>query len=258
MIRAALLAAAVAAAPAAAQEARVIEGPDWSAVIAPVSGFTGEMSMTMEVTAPEDMAVTEVIRFEPWQILDELFRDDLVFVMRAGPSDWDAAEDEASAPMDCAAQRPLSDTGTDEMRQFGALVVVNDLRPGKVLASERCRAQATWAAMERGMAGLGIDTMDGMQTDLDPRLTLGAGGDALMDAVMEWDGGDGDGPLLLITHFSNIEAATRFRVYEGEMLILDPKREGRVLGYLRLASARPDAVRYPADVVARRAAVLGE
>ena len=68
--------------------------------------------------------------------------------------------------------------------------------------------------------------------------------------MAEWDGGDGDGPLLLITHFENVEAATRFRVYEGEILVVDPKRNGRVLGYVRLGSARPDPIRYDPEVAA--------
>ncbi|KIT14787.1 hypothetical protein [Jannaschia aquimarina] len=100
--------------------------------------------------------------------------------------------------------------------------------------------------------GYDVNALDGMISDLDARLTLAegeAGGAALRDVVLEWDGGTGQGPLLVITHFPNVEAMTRFRIYEGAMMIVDPNRDGRVLGYLRLGSAEPDPIRYPDHVV---------
>ena len=63
---------------------------------------------------------------------------------------------------------------------------------------------------------------------------------ALRERILGWDGGNGSGPLLIVTHFTNIDELTEFHVYEGEILVLDPKRDGRVLGYLRLRSAGPD------------------
>lgn len=241
---------------AAAQEARETER---GGEIEPVSGFTGQMSMTMPIETPEDMtvAITEVIRFEPWQMLDDLFRDDLVFVMRGGPTDWSARDAADAAPMDCEAQRLLTPQGEDQMMQLGALLIANELRPGRILVSEWCRTQQTYAAMEEGMLGADPSALDGMTVDVDPALNLlGASrGTAdvagLRELVMGWEGGDGQGPLLVITHFPNIAGLTEFNVYEGEMLILDPRREGRVLGYLRLASAAPDLVRFDPSVLDR-------
>ncbi|MEM7489631.1 MAG: hypothetical protein AAF390_10970 [Pseudomonadota bacterium] len=229
---------------------------DWVGEIEPVSGFTGEMSMTMETEVPEDMAVEEVIRFEPWQMLDDLFRDDLVFLMRSGPSDWEAEDASEVAAQDCENQRLLTETGQDQMRQLGALLVVNGLRPGKIFLSEWCRSQQTYLGLETGMVDADMNALDGMNADMDPALNpFGVANgaqdiDALRQLILDWDGGDGDGPMLLITHFDNIAELTEFNVYEGEMLIVDPTRDGRVLGYLRLGSAAPDSVRYPADVVA--------
>ena len=71
---------------------------------------------------------------------------------------------------------------------------------------------------------------------------------ALRERVLSWEGSE-DGPLLIITHFTNIQELTEFSVYEGEMLILDPTRNGRVLGYLRLGSSRPDIGHFDASVV---------
>lgn len=51
---------------------------------------------------------------------------------------------------------------------------------------------------------------------------------------------DRPGPLLLVTHYTNIEEMTQFRVFEGETLALDPQRDNYVPGYLRLRSAAPD------------------
>ena len=240
------------AVPAAAQQAR---STDDGGRIEPVSGFTGEMSMTMEAEVPQDMAIEEVIRFEPWQMLDELFRDDLVFLMRAGPADPEA--DEAADPgiEGCAGGRLLTEDGEEVMRQLGALLVANGLRPGEIRVSDRCRAQQTYLALERGMLGVEKDALDGLGVDRAPSLDAAPEGeapdvDALRDAILAWQGGEGDGPLLMITQFEEIEALTRFRVYEGEMLIIDPRRDGRVLGYLRLGSAIPDPLHFPPDVVA--------
>ena len=250
----ALAALLLAALPVVAQESD--ENPEWEGKIEPVSGFTGQMSMTMETDVPEDMAVEEVIRFEPWQMLDDLFRDDLVFLMRSGPSDWDVVDDPAADAQDCESQRLLTETGQDQMRQLGALLVVNGLKPGQVSMSHWCRAQQTYLALEEGMVDADMNALDGMGAGMDAALDplVAESGpaeiDALRELILNWNGGDGDGPLLLITHFENIEALTRFRVYEGEMLILDPTRGGRVLGYLRLGSATPDLVRFDPDVVA--------
>jgi phosphohistidine phosphatase SixA len=240
---------------AAAQEAIETEQGE----IEPVSGFTGQMSMTMPIETPEDMSVeiTEVIRFEPWQMLDDLFRDDIVLLMRAGPSEWSAPDAADAAPMDCESQRPLTAQGEEQMMQLGALLVANELRPGRILVSEWCRAQLTYASMEEGMLGADPRAMEGMTVDLDPALNLlgadqgAADVEALRDLVTGWDGGEGEGPLLLVTHFPNIAEFTEFNVYEGEMLILDPRRDGRVLGYLRLASASPDPVHFDPSVLER-------
>jgi hypothetical protein len=249
-----LLAALLPAAPAAAQDATPTQPPDWEGVIEPVSGFTGQMSMTMETEPPAGMAVEEVIRFEPWQMLDDLFRDDIVFLMRTGPTDWDAAENAVAGAQDCDAQRRLTEAGRDAMRQFGALLIVNDLRPGEIVLSEWCRAQETYLGLETGMLQADMAALDGLGARMEPGLNpLGADTapgdvDALRDLVTGWEGSE-DGPLLVLTHFDNIRALTRFDTYEGEILLLDPTRDGRVLGYLRLGSATPDLVRFPEDVV---------
>ena len=250
MIRRGVIAALILCATVAtAQDAddAVLEGAEGR--VEPVSGFTGQMSMTMEAGVPEDMAVTEVIRFEPWQMLDEIFRDDLVFVMRAGPTDWDASDDPEAGPMECDRQRRLSEAGAERMRQLGALMIVNGIRPGAVRVSRWCRAQETYAAMERGMLATGKRALDGMDVAGAERLApVGAAhgavdAEGLLEAAMAWEGGE-DGPLLLVTDFPNIEGMTRFNTYEGEMLIVDPKRGGRVLGYLRLGSAEPDPIHF--------------
>ncbi|MEM9796415.1 MAG: hypothetical protein AAF919_07995 [Pseudomonadota bacterium] len=247
------------AAPVAAQEARETE----QGSIEPVSGFTGQMSMTMETPMPEDMAVTEVIRFEPWQMLDEMFRDDLVYVMRGGPTNWAQSDGETAAAMDCDDQRLMTKGGQDNMRQLGALLVANGLGPGEIRVSEWCRTQQTFVSMERGMLDADMNALDGVNVSVDPRLNLfGAehGNDTVLglrDAIMEWDGGDEEGPLLLITHFTNIAELLKFNVYEGEMLMVDPKRNGRVLGYLRLGSATPDSVRFDPSVVIADVDLLG-
>jgi hypothetical protein len=82
--------------------------------------------------------------------------------------------------------------------------------------------------------------------EVDPELDLllslqgAANVTALRERISAWDGVGKSGPLLIVTHFTNIEELTQFTIYEGEMLVIDPKRNNRVLGYVRLRSAGPD------------------
>ena len=188
----------------------------------------------------------ESLRFEPWQMLDELFRPDIVFLMRHGPTDWSMRDAKDVAPTDCANQRLLTPDGADRMHDLGLLLAANGIRPARIVTSEWCRNQATRDAFVDGMAVIDPDYAAGIDLVTDPALNLllslqGAPDvEDLRELISTWDGGDGSGPLLVISHFTNIEELTNFSVYEGEMLMIDPKRDNRVLGYVRLRSAGPD------------------
>ncbi|MEO0916266.1 MAG: ester cyclase, partial [Pseudomonadota bacterium] len=133
------------------------------------------------------------------------------------------------------------------MRDFGSLLASNRILPSEIVVSEWCRNQQTLDALMEG-----IDRVEPtasadipVETDGDVNLLLSLQGAksvaSLRDRISNWDGNpDRKGPLLIITHYTNIEELTQFRVFEGEVLILDPKRDNQVLGYLRLASAAPD------------------
>ena len=186
------------------------------------------------------------LRFEPYQMLDELFRPDIVFLMRHGPTDWSMRDAKDVAPTDCANQRLLTSDGADRMHDLGLLLAANDIRPARIVTSEWCRNQATRDAVVEGMSVIAPDYAEGIDLVTDPALNLllslqGAPDvEDLRTLISTWDGGDGSGPLLVISHFTNIEELTNFSVYEGEMLMIDPKRDNRVLGYVRLRSAGPD------------------
>lgn len=186
------------------------------------------------------------LRFEPYQMLDELFRPDIVFLMRHGPTDWSQRDAKDVAPTDCANQRLLTTEGMDAMEDLGLLLAANDLRPARIVTSEWCRNQATLKALIEGMGVIDPDYGNGIELVTDPALNLllslqGAPDvEELRALISGWEGGNGTGPLLVISHFTNIEELTNFSVYEGEMLMIDPKRDNRVLGYVRLRSAGPD------------------
>ena len=245
MFKPVLLAAALAALPATAQN--VAEDPpgEIAGTITRTSDLTGEMSVKMPADALDD-AVTEVLRFEPWQMLDDLFRDDIVLLMRHGPTDWSVRDQSDGAPDDCENQRVMTELGKRQIRDLGTLMVVNDLIPGKVVVSQWCRNQQTFEALRSGMmrAEETALTSTAIETSADLNLLLSLQGAPnvtnLRNLVSSWDGSEAGGPLLIITHYTNIEELTQFNIYEGEMLVIDPKRNNRVLGYLRLKSAGPD------------------
>lgn len=256
MLRHLLLAATFVVGPFTAT-AQNLEGRlvgDMTGAIVRTTGLTGEMSVTMPAET-QDRTVTEVLRFEPWQMLDELFRDDIVLVMRHGPTDWSMRDASDVAPTDCDDQRVMTEDGKERMRQLGVLLVANGLVPGRIMVSEWCRNQETLAALSEGMLEIDDAALLGKPIETVPALNLllslqGAPNvTAMRQIITNWDGSDGTGPLLLISHYTNIEELTEFRVYEGELLVVDPKRDNRVLGYLRLKSAGPDAGHFPDDVV---------
>jgi phosphohistidine phosphatase SixA len=213
----------------------------------PITGFVGRMDVLMP-EGGHTVPIDDSLIFEPLQMLDELFtRDDVVLLMRHGPTDWSQRDIKNVAPDDCANQRALSEDGHRRMEQMGALIATNDIMPSRVVVSQWCRNQQTVAGLmtgfEAGMPGStkGLDVV----TDPSANLLLSLQGapnvTGLRQLISDWNGlPERKGPLLLVTHFTNIEELTEFKLYEGEILIVDPKRENRVLGYLRLRSAGPD------------------
>ena len=201
--------------------------------------------MTMASASP-DLAVGEELTFAPWETLGELARDDVVLLMRHGPTDWSKRDVAGVAPDDCANQRVMTETGKRQMFELGALMVANDLRPGRIVVSDWCRNQETLEAMRAGMTEVDPAALDGVEIDtmseLNLLLSLQGAPDvaAMRDFIAAWDGGDADGPLLVISHFTNIQELTERAVFEGQMLLLDPRDRNRVLGELRLGSAAPD------------------
>lgn len=212
-----------------------------------ISSHIGEMSMQMSmppdaVPEPEER---DTLRFEPWQMLDDLFRDDIVLLMRHGPTDWSMRDRVNVAPTDCAGQRVMTEEGMQRMREMGILLAGNGLVPGRIIVSEWCRNQQTLDALVEGITLISPEFEAVTPIVIDPAANLllslqGAPNVSdLREIITGWDGADG-GPLLIITHFTNIAELTEFNVYEGEALIVDPDRNNRVLGYLRLRSAAPD------------------
>ena len=114
------------------------------------------------------------------------------------------------------------------------------------MESEWCRNQQTVETLTAGYARADAARAEALpgQTDAELNLLLSLQGArdvvGMRERISAWDGGDGSGPLLMISHFTNIEELTNFAVFEGEILVVDPKRDNRVLGYVRLTSAEPD------------------
>lgn len=236
--------APLALAAAFAPPALAADGPDARRL----SSSMGEMAS--ELVAPGAARTEpETLRFEPWQMIDEMFtRDDVVYLMRHGPTDWSKLDVKDVAPGDCENQRVLSPQGRADMVNLGILMAHNAIAPGQIVVSEWCRNQQTLDALLEGIAGVNPDKAAHLRvtaiTDPGVNLLLSLQGApnvvGLRERIATWDGGEGDGPLLIISHFTNIEELTTFTVYEGEALVLDPKRDSRVLGYFRLRSAAPD------------------
>lgn len=208
-------------------------------------------SMTVELIE-EDSELDDRLNFEPFQMSDELQnRDDLVFLMRHGPTDWSKLDIKNVAPTDCANQRVMTPQGKKDMEHLGLFLAGNLLMPIKIIVSEWCRNQQTLEALNVGFdrvaTGLSDAIVDETSADLNLLLSLqGAPDVKAMEAIISaWDGKapgetEFEGPLLIISHFTNIEELTNFKVFEGEILVVDPKRDNRVIGYLRLDSAAPD------------------
>ena len=253
-LRLGLAAIACAALPigAGAQEtAFAATGPN----VSQLSTHMGEMAMSIDAAGPRE--VRDRLRFEPYQQFADIFtRNDLVFLMRHGPTDWSRLDEPNVAPTDCANQRVMSPEGMGNMRDLGALFASNGILPARIVVSEWCRNQQTVDAMLEGIAEIDAGAAEAMPvettSDLNLLLSLQGSPDVtpLEARISAWDGDENrSGPLLIVSHYTNIEELTQFRVFEGEILVLDPKRDNLVLGYLRLRSAAPDVGHF-ADALA--------
>lgn len=213
--------------------------------VSQLSTHMGEMAMTAESA---DLDILDTLRFEPFQQLDQMFfRDDVVYLMRHGPTDWSKLDQPNVAPTDCANQRIMSPEGRENMRDLGALMASNDVLPAQIVVSQWCRNEQTLESLQEGFDSVdpSISESIPVETDGDLNLLLSLQGaknvTGLRERISTWDGDpERSGPLLVISHYTNIEELTQFRVFEGEILVLDPKRDNQVLGYLRLRSAEPD------------------
>jgi len=233
---------AVLSAPAFAQSSV----PDTIAdTVRQVSSHIGEMAVSLDAT---DVEVQDTLRFEPYQKLEDMFfRDDVVFVMRHGPTDWSKLDEKNVAPNDCDNQRIMSQKGRAQMRDLGTLLASNGVIPAEIVVSEWRRNQQTLEELFNGFDRVdpAIAAEMPVETDGEVNLLLSLQGakntTSLRERISTWDGNpDRKGPLLIVTHYTNIEELTQFRVFEGEILVLDPKRDNQVLGYVRLQSAGPD------------------
>ena len=219
-----------------------------------VSTHMGEMVVDMGRSPVE---IDDALRFEPYQQLSKMFaRDDVVFIMRHGPTAWTKLDEPNVAPTNCANERVMSAEGRARMRDLGTLLASNDVLPSRIVVSEWCRNQQTVEMLREGFDRVDPAIAEAMPVETDPGLNLllslqGAPDVTRLRAlVSEWEGDpERDGPLLLVTHYTDIEELTQFRVFEGEILVLDPKRDNLVLGYLRLRSAEPDVGHF-ADAMA--------
>lgn len=231
----------VALAPAVAQDRPV-------GTMEQISTHMGEMSVEMPGDAGTASGADRDLpnlRFEPWQMAEELYREDIVFIMRHGPTDWSKRDIPNVAPTDCDNQRIMTEEGKEDMRELGRLMSANELEPSTMIVSEWCRNQETKDAILQGFADVDPVYREKLIVETSPDLNLllslqGAPTVTnLRNMITNWEGGTG-GPLFLVTHFTNIAELTEFNVYEGEILVVDPKRDNRVLGYLRLNNSGPD------------------
>jgi hypothetical protein len=216
-----------------------------SGIVHPDSGI--EMSVELKGS----------LRFEPITMLSDLYRKDIVLLMRHGPTDWSQIDARGVDPKDCTRQRMMTVAGKEAMRQLGMHLAVSEILPTEIRVSPWCRDADTFAALMDGILGIDpqYDRSVEVTEDYGLGLLLSLGGAPsvvpINAAIDDWKKRGPTGPLLLITHYTNIEELTDFRVYEGEILVLDPKLDNRVLGYLRMVSAKPDAIHFDVPDIER-------
>jgi hypothetical protein len=190
------------------------------------------------------------LRFEPITMLGDLYRNDIVLLMRHGPTDWSQIDARGVDPKDCTRQRMMTTDGKEAMRQLGMHLAVSEILPAEIRVSPWCRDTDTFDALMDGIGHVNPEYKQSVETteDYGLGLLLSLGGAATVvpinEMIDDWTRRGPTGPLLLITHYTNIEELTDFKVYEGEILVLDPRLDNRVLGYLRMDTARPDAIHF--------------
>jgi hypothetical protein len=211
-------------------------------------GHAGIVSMASDAEIAAEIKGS--LRFEPITMLGDLYRKDIVLLMRHGPTDWSQVDARGVDPKDCNRQRNLIPDGREAMRQLGMHLAVSEILPTEIRVSPWCRNTETLDALMQGIDRINpeYDRTVLVAEDNGLGLLLSLGGAAtvmpIRDMIDDWTRRGPTGPLLLITHYTNIEEVTDFKVYEGEILVLDPRLDNRVLGYLRMDSARPDSIHF--------------
>ncbi len=223
--------------------------------------------MDAEATVEEIAAAADEARvfFEPRGLLGQIReRPDLVLLMRHGPTDWSFLDRDDVEPEDCSSQRVMTVQGREDMRALSHVMAQGGIVPSHIVSSRWCRNQDTTRNFLAGLRAHPNSARRETTLEWDDGINLllsSQGAETvtpLRQRIADWNArqdGETDeeplpGPLLIISHFTNIAELTEFNVYEGEMLVLDPDRNNRVLGYLRLADAAPDIGHFDPSVAA--------
>ncbi len=122
---------------------------------------------------------------------------------------------------DCTTQRILNDVGRDQSRRIGDHIRAAGITQATVYSSAWCRC---WETAE--LLGLGeVENLPALNSVFlrperrDPQTS------DLRDWLVQWRG---DGPLVLVSHRTNVRALTGVNLASGEMLFMRVAKDGKI------------------------------
>ena len=116
-----------AATPTLAQSLAPFPQVDWAGIQRQLDAHVGEMSAVLPGDAHEERAdeeMEEALRFEPLQMLDDLFLDDIVLIVRTGSRTTEPGS-ELRDSSGCALEDRLTEDGAHPIEDFGMLLGVS-------------------------------------------------------------------------------------------------------------------------------------
>lgn len=141
------------------------------------------------------------LRFEPITMLGDLYRKDIVLLMRHGPTDWSQMDARGVDPKDCKRQRMLTADGKQAMRQLGMHLAVSEILPTEIRVSPWCRNGETFASLMDGILRVNPDYSQAVKVteDFGLGLLLSLSGapsvTPIREAIDEWKKNGPTGPL---------------------------------------------------------------
>lgn len=158
-------------------------------------------------------------------LLDRLRGGGLVLLLRHARTEPGTGDPPNFRHDDCSTQRNLDEAGRAQARTIGAWLREADVPVDRVLSSRWCRCRETAELLAMGP----VEHLPALDSFFDDRNRRDAHRAGMLTFIRAWRG---PGNAVLVTHQVNITAVADVFPRSGEMVVMAPDPEPRLIGRL--------------------------